>query len=77
MNQVCGGKILKYRKRGRGYQFLKLTKEVPTHDIEWQPSRDFIDTDGTINEEFLNYVQKNIFRNDVVEVHKSEEVRKV
>ena len=41
-------KILKHRKRGRGYQFLTLMKGVPTHDAVWQPTRDFVDSDETV-----------------------------
>ena len=50
-------KILSHRKRGKGHQFLTLMKGAPTHDAEWQPSRDFIDKDGTINETFLEYIK--------------------
>lgn len=50
-------KILSHRKRGRGYQFLTLMKGDPTHEAEWQPMRDFIDKDGTMNENFLSYIK--------------------
>ena len=49
--------ILKHRKIGRGYQFLTLMKGDPTHDAEWQPSKDFVDNDGTVNEKFLDYIK--------------------
>lgn len=42
--------ILNHRKRGRGYQFLTLMKESPTHDAEWQPTTDFVDKDGAVTE---------------------------
>lgn len=29
-----------------------------THDAEWQPTRDFVDKDSTINDEFYNYSKK-------------------
>ena len=58
-NEYVVEKILKHRKRGYGYQFLTLMREAPIHDAELQPSRDFIDADGTINEEFLNYIKNN------------------
>ncbi len=50
--------ILNHRKRGKGYQFLTLMKGSPTYDAEWQPSRDFIDKDGTITDVFLEYIKK-------------------
>ena len=49
--------ILKHRRRGRGYQFLTLMKGSPTHDAEWQPTRDFVDKDGTINDKFYKYIK--------------------
>lgn len=50
--------ILNHRKRGRVYQFLALMKGSRTHNAEWQPSRDFIDKDRTINEKFLEHIRK-------------------
>ena len=38
-------KILKHRKRGRGYQWLTLMKGTPTHEAKWQQARDFTDKD--------------------------------
>jgi len=49
-------KLLKHRKRGRGYQFLTLLEGVPRHEAVWQPSRDFIDADGTLTEAFHKYI---------------------
>ena len=50
--------ILSHRKKGRGYQFLTLMKGSPTHDAEWQPKKDFVDKDGTMNEKFYDYIIK-------------------
>ena len=52
-------KILKHRSRGRGYQFLTLMKGAPTHDAEWQPSRDFVDKDGTVTEVWQKYIREH------------------
>ena len=66
--------ILKHRKRGRGYQFLTLMKKIPTHDAEWQPTKYFVDKDGTINDKFYKYIKnQGIFKElwndpEVVEV---------
>lgn len=51
--------ILNHRKKGNGYQFLTLMKGDPTHDAEWQPTSDFVDSDGTMNETFYEYIKKN------------------
>ena len=50
--------ILAHRKRGRGYQWLALMKGSPQHEAEWQPTRDFIDLDGTLTEAFHSYIVK-------------------
>ena len=56
-------KILNHRKRGRGFQFLTQMKGSPEHDSEWQPTKDFIDNDGTMNDQFLAYIKsKNILK---------------
>ena len=34
-------------------------KGDPTHDAEWQPTRDFVDPDGTMNEKFYEYIKNN------------------
>ena len=52
-------KILDHRPRGRGFQFLTLMKGAPSHDASWQPSSDFVDPDGTVNEIFHNYICEN------------------
>ncbi len=49
--------ILSYRKRGRGYQFLTLMKGAPRHEASWQPTRDFIDSDGTVTAALYYYVK--------------------
>lgn len=51
--------ILYHRKIGRGYQFLTLTKGSLESDAEWQPARHFIDADGTMNDNFLDYIKSN------------------
>ena len=51
--------IFKHRKRGRGYQFLTLLKGVPRHEAVWQPTKDFVDTDGTLTEVFYHYIRKH------------------
>lgn len=50
-------KILSHRRRGRGYQFLTLLEGAPRHEAEWQPTRDFVDRDGTLTAAFHNYVR--------------------
>jgi hypothetical protein len=42
--------ILAHKRRGPRIQFLTLMRGDPIRDAEWQPSRDFIDPDGTITE---------------------------
>lgn len=49
-------RILSHRKRGRGYQWLTLLKGAPEHEAEWQPTRDFVDGDGTLTEAFRTYI---------------------
>ena len=44
---------------GSGFQFLTLMKGDPTHDAEWQPTKDFVEKNGTMNEVFLDYIKKN------------------
>ena len=51
--------ILAHRKKGKGYQWLSLMKGDPRHDAEWQPTRDFIDDDGTITAKFHTYIVKH------------------
>lgn len=41
-------KILARRRRGRSYQWLTLLRAMEPHDAEWQPTRDFVDADGTL-----------------------------
>ncbi len=49
--------ILSHRKRGHGYQFLTLMKGAPRHEASWQPTRDFIDSDGTVTAALYDYVK--------------------
>ena len=53
------GKILSHRKRGRGYQFLTLMKGEPEHDATWQPTRDFVDSDGTVTDVWHDYIVRH------------------
>lgn len=54
-------RILGHRKRGRGYQWLTLMENSATHEAEWQPTRDFVDSDGTLTKAFRTYiVSKNL-----------------
>ena len=51
--------ILHHRNRGRGYQFLTLLEGAPRHEACWQPTRDFVDNDGTLTEVFFEYIKKH------------------
>lgn len=42
------GRILRHRPLDRGFQFINLMKGAPLHDLEWKPTRDFFDADGTV-----------------------------
>lgn len=53
-------KILQHRKRGRGFQFLTQMKGDPSHDVTWQPSRDFVDRDGTVTAVWHEYIYKHV-----------------
>ena len=37
--------IVRHRRRGRGVQFLTLMKEASQHEAQWQPTRDFVESD--------------------------------
>lgn len=58
-------KIPKYRKRGSRYQLVASNTGAPLHEAEWQPTRDFLDDDGTITKalhEYLIYlIEHNLF----------------
>ena len=58
-NEYVVEKVLKHKKRGRGYSFLALWKGYPTHEAEWLPAKNFIDKEGTINSAFLEYIKEN------------------
>lgn len=51
--------ILKHRRRGRGLQFLTLMRGAPQHEAEWQPTRDFVDADGTLTAALKTYIVAN------------------
>lgn len=53
------GRILAHRKRGRGFQFLTQMKGDPSHDVTWQPTKDFIDKDGTVTETWKEYIVRH------------------
>ena len=48
--------ILRHRRRGRSYQFLTMLKGAPRHEAQWQPTRDFVDSDGTLTASFAEYI---------------------
>lgn len=48
--------ILRHRKLGKGFQWLTAKTGTPLHEADWQPTRDFVDSDGTINENFHRYI---------------------
>lgn len=48
--------ILGHRKRGRGFQWLTAMKNVPQHDAQWKPKKDFIDSDGTLTQAFHEHI---------------------
>lgn len=52
-------RILRHRKRSAGFQWLAAKTGAPIHEAEWQPTRDFVDNDGTINEAFHKYITEN------------------
>ena len=52
-------RILAHRKRGRGYQWLTLLETSNTHDAQWQPTRDFVNVDGTLTKAFREYIVDN------------------
>jgi len=47
---------LGHRKRGRGFQWLTLMEGTPRHEACWQPTKDFIDSDGTLTKAFHVYI---------------------
>ena len=49
-------KVLPHQKRGRGYQFLTLMKGDPDQDSIWQPTRDFVDSHGTVTDVWPKYI---------------------
>ena len=34
-------------------------KGAPLHDAEWQPTTDFVDTDGTVTQVWQEYIRQN------------------
>lgn len=54
--------ILGHRRRGQCLHWLPIMQGAPRHDAVWQPTRDFIGSDGTITEKLLEYAQTNNLR---------------
>lgn len=52
-------KIIAHRKRGKGFQWLTQMIGELQHDAIWQPTKDFIDSDGTVTRALLDYVTSN------------------
>lgn len=52
-------RILKHRKRGRGFQFLTQMRGDPSHDVTWQPTKDFVDSDGTVTKVWQDYIRSH------------------
>lgn len=52
-------KILKYRKRGRGFQFLVKWRNLPDHETLWEPRLNLQDADGAINEQLQRHLHSN------------------
>lgn len=51
--------ILSHRKRGTGFQWLTLLKGTSNHDADWQPTRDFMDSNGSMTVAFLDYIKEH------------------
>lgn len=58
-NDYLVEKILKHRKRGRGYQFHTKLKGAPHHNVMWQTTRDFRGKDGIVTEALHTYIVDN------------------
>lgn len=61
--------IIKHRKRGRGFQFMVKWKNEPFHEATWEPRRIFVDKDGAVTEQLMNYIeeQPDLSRGEVFE----------
>lgn len=59
-------KILAHRKAGKGYRWLTLMEGDETHEATWQPTKDFVDNDGTITEAFRDYIKEHSLLPDVL-----------
>lgn len=64
--EVYVDKILNHRKVRNRYSFLVLWKGQPTHEASWEPVGNFIDSDGTCNEQLLDYLNSNNLYDEVV-----------
>lgn len=38
---------------------MTLLKGTPRHEAVWQPTRDFVDRDGTLTQPFYEYIRRN------------------
>ena len=50
--------LLQHCKKGHVFQLLTLMKCCLGHDAEWQPTKDFADPNGTMNNNFYNYIKR-------------------
>lgn len=51
--------ILSHRIRGTGYQFSVIMKGAPHHDAAREPTRDFMDSDGTETDVWQISIEEN------------------
>lgn len=51
--------ILLHRKRRSNFQFLTVMEGAPQHEAAWQPTKNFVDADGTSNAVFLCYIRRH------------------
>lgn len=72
-NLFAVSKILGHRKRGRGYQWLTLLEEAAKHEAERQPTKDFVDADGTLTAVFPDYVKEHALLPNLLRLSKQSE----
>lgn len=58
-------RILKRRRRRRGFQWLTLMRGSNIHKASWQPTKFFIDSDSIVTAAFLDYVNYNILSEEI------------
>ena len=59
-------RILQHRRRGTGHQFLVEWKGYPSYEATWEPTRNFLDEDGTVHESLETYLHENNLNDEVV-----------